>query len=523
MSLTRAYGPVTLETAPWLCRHNPDSLLMSSSQLDVRVRAFVPDPVVTTRMPRGTSFPCTGTVVLHDSETLRAHGENVTDTALEVSNVYKVFGKKPRDVVKRLKAGAARNDLTALGTAAVIDASFEVKKGEIFVVMGLSGSGKSTLIRMLNGLWEPTAGTVTISGSAISGIPAKALRDVRRKKISMVFQHFALLPHRTVLDNAAYGLEVQGVPLAERRERAQNIVNRVGLSGWEEKMPSELSGGMQQRVGLARALASDTDILLMDEAFSALDPLIRREMQEQLVDLQHELGKTIIFITHDLNEAMFLGDRIAVMRDGRIVQVGTPDEILTDPANDYVAQFVQDVDRARVLTAAGVMEPARSVVSGSAGPRAALRTMRDTQASSAFVVGNGRKLLGVVHDVDVLKQVKAGNPDLMAVVRNDPATVGPEQYLVDLFEPAAESHLPVAVVDDKGRLLGAIPRVTLLAALANVPTTTGENHIIESTATVAVEVITQTLRETAGLTDEVEMTRPAYADDVETAKEGSFN
>ncbi len=397
-----------------------------------------------------------------------------------------------------------------------------MKKGEIFVVMGLSGSGKSTLIRMLNGLLEPTSGTVTVNGSAVSGIPAKQLREVRRNNISMVFQHFALLPHRTVLDNAAYALEVQGVPLAERRARAQDVVSRVGLSGWEDKLPSELSGGMQQRVGLARALAADTDVLLMDEAFSALDPLIRREMQEQLVDLQHELGKTIIFITHDLNEAMFLGDRIAVMRDGRIVQVGSPDEILTDPANDYVAQFVQDVDRARVLTAAGVMEPARAVVSGSAGPRAALRTMRDMQASSAFVVGNGRKLLGVVHDRDVLRHVKAGNRDLMEIVRNDPATVGPEQYLVDLFEPAAESQLPVAVVDDKGRLLGAIPRVTLLAALANVSTSTGENPVVEPTITVAVDVITQTLRETAGLTDEVDSTRVADSDHVNASREGSL-
>ncbi|RLQ84671.1 quaternary amine ABC transporter ATP-binding protein [Mycetocola zhadangensis] len=442
--------------------------------------------------------------------------------AVEVNNVYKVFGKKPRDVVKRLKAGASRGELTAQGTAAVIDASFEVKQGEIFVVMGLSGSGKSTLIRMLNGLLEPTSGSVAVYGSAVSGVPAKQLREVRRSKISMVFQHFALLPHRTVLDNAAYALEVQGVPLAERRERAQKVVSRVGLSGWEDKLPGELSGGMQQRVGLARALAADTDVLLMDEAFSALDPLIRREMQEQLVDLQQELGKTIIFITHDLNEAMFLGDRIAVMRDGRIVQVGTPDEILTDPANDYVAQFVQDVDRARVLTAAGVMEPARAVVSGSAGPRAALRTMRDMQTSAAFVVGNGRKLLGVVYDRDVLTHVKAGNRDLMTIVRNDPATVGPDQYLVDLFEPAAESQLPVAVVDEQGRLLGAIPRVTLLAALANVPTTTGENQVIETPATVAVEVITQTLRETAGMTDESEVPKASTADENSAAREGSF-
>ena len=390
-----------------------------------------------------------------------------------------------------------------MGTAAVIDASFQVQQGEIFVVMGLSGSGKSTLIRMLNGLLEPTAGSVNILGSKISGIPDRQLREVRKRSISMVFQHFALLPHRTVLDNVAYGLEVQGVEAVERRERAADVVRRVGLAGWEDKLPGELSGGMKQRVGLARALASDTDILLMDEAFSALDPLIRREMQEQLVELQAELGKTIIFITHDLNEAMFLGDRIAVMRDGRIVQVGTPDDILRDPANDYVAQFVQDVDRARVLTAAGVMEPARSIVSATAGPRAALRSMRDLQTSAAFVVGNGRRLVGVVRDRDVMRQVKAGETDLTTIVRHDMATIGPDAHLTDLFELAVESPLPVAVIDDAERLLGVIPRVTLLAALGNIPANTGAVPTVEPPATISVEVIAEALRETAGPTDGV--------------------
>jgi glycine betaine/proline transport system ATP-binding protein len=408
--------------------------------------------------------------------------------AVSARNLFKVFGRKPREVVKRLAAGSARDELTGLGTAAVIDASFEVKQGEIFVVMGLSGSGKSTLIRMLNGLLEPTSGTVEVMGSPISGIPDAQLREVRKKNVSMVFQHFALLPHRSVRDNVAYGLEIQGMPLAERRERAERIIQRVGLDGWADKLPAQLSGGMQQRVGLARALAADTDVLLMDEAFSAL---------EQLVELQAELGKTIIFITHDLNEAMFLGDRIAVMRDGRIVQVGTPNDILTDPANDYVAQFVQDVDRARVLTAAGVMEPARSVVSVAAGPRAALRAMRDLQTSAAFVVGPGRRLLGVVRDKDVLRLVKANETDLSTIIRNDAATVTGDVHLTDLFESAVESPLPVAVLDAENRLLGAIPRVTLLAALGNVPTTTSELDTIDPAPSVSVETITETLRVTA--------------------------
>jgi glycine betaine/proline transport system ATP-binding protein len=378
-------------------------------------------------------------------------------------------------------------------THAVVDASFEVNRGEIFVVMGLSGSGKSTLIRMLNGLLEPSSGSVSVAGTKISGLPAAKLREVRKRSVSMVFQHFALLPHRTVIDNVAYGLEIQGVAKAERLERANTIIRLVGLDGRQNSLPSQLSGGMQQRVGLGRALASDTDILLMDEAFSALDPLIRREMQEQLIELQSELGKTIIFITHDLNEAMFLGDRIAVMRDGRIVQIGTPEEILTDPANDYVAQFVQDVDRARVLTAASVMEPARSVVTVTAGPRAALRTMRDLQSQATFVLGRDRTFAGIVRDRDVLRQVKRGETDLRSILLDDATTVTSDVVISELVELSVGSDLPIAVLDDKKRLIGVIPRVTLLAALGNVTTTTGEIPVTETIATITVGEMTDTL------------------------------
>lgn len=422
----------------------------------------------------------------------------MTETiAVQANQLYKAFGRRPHEMVKKLAAGASRAEVAPMGTAAVIDASFEVRRGEIFVVMGLSGSGKSTLIRMLNGLLETTSGTVTVAGKSITGIPAKQLREVRRHSVSMVFQHFALLPHRTVIDNVAYGLEVQGVGREERLQRASTIIGMVGLDGWADNLPSELSGGMQQRVGLGRALAADTDVLLMDEAFSALDPLIRREMQEQLIELQAELGKTIIFITHDLNEAMFLGDRIAVMREGRIVQIGTPEEILTDPANDYVAQFVQDVDRARVLTASSVMEPVRSVVTISAGPRAALRTMRDLQTSATFVLRKGRTFAGVVRDRDVLRLVKAGDPNLASIIRDTTTTVAPDTALVDLVGSSVESDLPIAVVDVKNRLLGVIPRVTLLAALGNVTATTGELPITEPISTIPVNVITETLRASA--------------------------
>ena len=385
--------------------------------------------------------------------------------AVQVENVYKVFGRRSGEAARKLKAGASRADVAGLGTAAVIDASFEVAKGEIFVVMGLSGSGKSTLIRMLNGLWKPTSGTVRLGGQDINAVGAKKLRDIRQKSVSMVFQHFALLPHRSVLDNAAYPLEIQGVDKASRLERARTALDLVGLTDWADKLPSQLSGGMRQRVGLARALAADTDVLLMDEAFSALDPLIRREMQEQLVELQHKLGKTIVFITHDLNEAMFLGDRIAVMRDGRIVQIGTSEEILSDPANDYVAQFVADVDRTRVLTASSLMHRPRAVVPMSAGPRGASRTMREAQVSAAYVVDRSRTLRGVVYDAEVVDALRAGVTSLEGLVRDDLTAVTEDTSLADVFAPAAESPLPVPVTDAAGRLVGVIPRVVLLEAM----------------------------------------------------------
>jgi glycine betaine/proline transport system ATP-binding protein len=273
---------------------------------------------------------------------------------LQVEHLYKVFGPRPEEAVQRLRAGADRDELrTDADTAAVIDASFEVAEGEVFVVMGLSGSGKSTLLRTLNGLLPPTAGSVTYEGRDLTALDAPELRQVRAHGISMVFQHFALFPHRTVLDNAAYGLEVQGVPRPERHDQATEALRLTGLAGWEQSWPDELSGGMQQRVGLARALATDADVLLMDEAFSALDPLIRREMQEQLLELQRTLHKTIVFITHDPHEAVRIGDRIAVMRDGRIVQNGTVEDLLLRPADDYVASFMADVDRGAALAGQG--------------------------------------------------------------------------------------------------------------------------------------------------------------------------
>ncbi|QOC26704.1 glycine betaine/L-proline ABC transporter ATP-binding protein [Microbacterium hominis] len=405
---------------------------------------------------------------------------------LEARHLFKVFGRDPKDAVARLRAGQSRADVADAGTAAVVDASFTVNRGEIFVIMGLSGSGKSTIIRMLNGLLAPTAGEVTIDGRNVTTASAAQLRSIRRESVSMVFQHFALLPHLSVLDNAAYALEIQGVGKAERRERARDILERVGLGDRADALPDQLSGGMRQRVGIARALTAGTDILLMDEAFSALDPLIRREMQEQLVELQRELGRTIVFITHDLNEAMFLGDRIAVMRDGRIVQNGTPEEILTDPANDYVAQFVQDVDRARVLTASAVMEPPTLSTPITAGVRGALRAMRENQAGAVFATEN-RRLVGVVTDRAVIRAVKSGETDLRRIVDAHVPTVGPDDLLTDIVETAVEATVPLAVVDADGRLRGVIPRITLLAALGNVPPTTREMPVVQTPLEMVAE------------------------------------
>jgi len=440
----------------------------------------------------------------------------VTIPAVEARGLYKVFGRNPKDVVRRLKDGQTRAQVADAGTAAVIDASFTVQPGEIFVIMGLSGSGKSTIIRMLNGLLPPTDGEVLVQGADVTAATPSELRHIRRTSMSMVFQHFALLPHRTVLDNAAYGLEIQGVGKALRRERARDILGRVGLGDRVDAMPSELSGGMKQRVGLARGLAAGTDILLMDEAFSALDPLIRRELQEQLVELQQELGRTIVFITHDLNEAMFLGDRIAVMRDGRIVQNGTPEEILTDPANDYVAQFVQDVDRARVLTASAVMERPLAVPV-SAGIRGALRVMREEQVDEVFVAEN-RRLVGVVTDRAVIRAVKAGITDLRTIADSSVTRVGPDDLLTDIVEHAVGSPVPLPVIGPGGRLLGVVPRITLLAALGNVPPTTQPISVVPATA---LELAAE-LRELdpAALARADAATRPGAADEGLAAVDG---
>jgi glycine betaine/proline transport system ATP-binding protein len=397
-------------------------------------------------------------------------------STIELKNVYKVFGRRSDEAVELLREGVPRAEVQERTGAvpAVIDISLDIQPGELFVVMGLSGSGKSTLVRTINRIHEPTAGTVELQGRDITGLDPTALREVRSSSVSMVFQHFALFPHRTVLENAAWGLEVRRRGRTEREDRSREALRMVGLEGWEDSYPDQLSGGMQQRVGLARALATDADVLLMDEAFSALDPLIRREMQDQLVELQETLHKTIVFITHDLNEAMRLGDRIAVLKDGRLVQVGTAEDILQDPANDYVASFVQDVDRSRVLTAGSVMEKPHAVVTTHDGPRAAMREMRSLQVSALLVVDAHRKLRGYVTDEDVAAALRDGTQSLDGVIRTDVRTISPDVPLVELFIPAAATPLPLPVEDEDGRLVGVVPRVTLLAALGGQAVDTPE-------------------------------------------------
>ncbi|GAA3167741.1 hypothetical protein GCM10010531_20660 [Blastococcus jejuensis] len=392
-------------------------------------------------------------------------------TALRVEGLYKVFGRRPEEAVARLRAGATADEVRATGaTPAVIDASFAVQPGEIFVVMGLSGSGKSTLLRMLNGLLEPTAGSVFAGEEQITGLDDKRLREVRQRRMSMVFQHFALLPHRSVAENAGYALEVRGVDRRTRLAAAREALAMVGLEGEADRRPDELSGGMQQRVGLARALASEAEILLMDEAFSALDPLIRREMQDQLLDLQRRLGRTIVFITHDLNEAMRLGDRVAIMRSGRIVRTGTPEDILADPGDDYVARFLADVDRSRVYTAADVMTDADTVVHADDSPSAVLAALGVHGDTSALVVDDRGGLTGVVTEGDLRDAGRPGGAGTIAAhVRPPAARVAATDPLADLLGPVGTSDLPVVVVDDEGHPSGVVHPGAVLAALAGAP------------------------------------------------------
>ena len=388
-----------------------------------------------------------------------------------IDHVFKVFGDEPELVLKLVEQGVSKQDImTRTGNSiGVFDASLTIEAGEIFVVMGLSGSGKSTLVRLINLLIEPTSGRIMIDGKDIQGLSARELRALRRKDISRVFQSFALMPHMTVLDNTALGLELAGTARTERRALATEALQQVGLSEWANSYPDELSGGMQQRVGLARALASDPSILLMDEAFSALDPIIRTEMQSELLRLQLVKRRTVVFISHDLDEAMRIGDRVAIMKDGKVVQVGTPEEILRNPADDYVRSFVSGVDASAVFKAGDIARKSQIVVSEqpTKGSRAALKMLEDQDRSYAYVVSPAQQYLGVV-SADSLRNALDGHigplglahaylPDVQPIAMDEPVN--------GLYGQVAQCPYPVPVVATDGAFRGAISKTTLLKFL----------------------------------------------------------
>lgn len=392
------------------------------------------------------------------------------DTILEVKHLSKIFGKRQKAALEMVKAGKSKSEIFKKtgATVGVYDASFEVKEGEIFVIMGLSGSGKSTLVRMLNRLIEPSTGSILLGGKDISTMSAEQLREVRRHDINMVFQSFALFPHKTILENTEFGLELRGVPKEKRQELAERALDNSGLLDFKDQYPDQLSGGMQQRVGLARALANSPKILLMDEAFSVLDPLIRREMQDELLDLQDSMKQTIIFISHDLNEALRIGDRIALMKDGQIMQIGTGEEILTNPANDFVREFVEDVDRSKVLTAQNIMIKPLTTTIELDGPQVALNRMHNEEVSMLMATNRRRQLVGSLTADAAIEARKKGLP-LSEVIDRDVRTVSKDTVITDIMPLIYDSSAPIAVTDDDNRLLGVVIRGRVIEALANIP------------------------------------------------------
>lgn len=392
-----------------------------------------------------------------------------SDPIIRISGLYKVFGSDPDQAIRLLEQGKTKNEIFEQTgqTVGVQKTDLQIHEGEIFVVMGLSGSGKSTLVRMLNRLIEPSRGQILIGGNDVVAMNQKELIKLRRRNLSMVFQSFALMPHRTVIDNAAFGLEVDGMSRERRHKRAGEALAQVGLDANANSYPDELSGGMQQRVGLARALATDPSILLMDEAFSALDPLIRTEMQDELLALQQKQRRTVVFISHDLDEAMRIGDRIAIMQDGMVIQVGTPEEIVTQPVNEYVRSFFYGVDISQVFTAADIMDKRRITVieRPGMGMRAALETLKRQDGDFAVVVGESQDYHGMVSADSLVSQMdQADNPAFKdAFLPVEP--VAPDCALDVLIGRAAETSLPLPVVDGQGRYLGIVSRTRLLRTL----------------------------------------------------------
>src|SRR5659263_286255 len=392
--------------------------------------------------------------------------ENI-ENILEVKKVTKIFGFNIGNAIKMLKAGSNKKEIfKKLGiTVGADNVSFDVKKGEIFVLIGLSGSGKSTLIRCLNMLYRPTSGQILFNGKNVCKFDKKELRVFRRNNISMVFQHFGLISNRTVMGNVNFGLEVKGIEKQEREAKSKEMISLVGLDGWENYAISSLSGGMRQRVGLARALANDPDILLMDEPFSALDPIVRRDMQFELLKIQKLVQKTIVFITHDINEAFKLGDRVAIMKDGKVIQVGSPEDILENPADSYVEEFVKDIDKTKILCARHVMVVPSAFVKPGDGPHVALKEMKANGVSSVYVVGGNMRLIGLL-TLDGAMRARNGEVSMEeAIIKEIPITEL-DVTLQDLLPVAAEAKYPIAVTNEQGQLIGIVTKASVLSSLA---------------------------------------------------------
>jgi len=365
-----------------------------------------------------------------------------------------------------LRKGATKEEvLKETGvTTALYDISLQIPRGKIFVIIGLSGSGKSTMIRCFNRLHRPTSGTILFDGVDLMKLSKQELREFRRRKVAMVFQSFGLMNHRNVLGNVAYGLEVSGMARGEREQRAREAIELVSLKGWEEAMIDSLSGGMRQRVGLARALANDPEVLLMDEPFSALDPLVRKDMQFELLSIQRRLGKTVIFITHDIDEAFRLGDMVAIMRDGRLIQVDTPEGMSTNPANDYVRRFIDSADKSKVLTVRNIMITPVSLIKPDDGIDHALRVMRSNAISSVYVVDNQMKLTGILTLLDAVR-AKRDNIELSKIILKDIAKTSIDASVEEIMPLAVESPYPLTVVDEEQRLLGIVTKASVLSSL----------------------------------------------------------
>jgi len=393
------------------------------------------------------------------------------ETKIEIRNLFKIFGPQPKKAMELLEQGLDKEAIfeKTETTVGVQDASFEIMTGEIFVIMGLSGSGKSTMVRMLNRLIEPTAGKVLIDGEDITAMSDDQLVKLRRAKLSMVFQSFALMPHMTVLQNAAFGLEMDGIDKSTREERAMQALEQVGLEAWAESSPDELSGGMQQRVGLARGLAVDPDILLMDEAFSALDPLIRTEMQDELLKLQAKAKRTIVFISHDLDEAMRIGDRIAIMEGGRVVQVGTPEEILQNPADDYVRAFFRGVDPTNILTAGDIATDKQTtiIITEGKNPRAALQRLIKNDRDFGYVLDSERIFKGIV-STDSLREMiddSAQEQLIQNAFIADVVIANSTDSMQNILPEVASHPWALPILNDSGEYLGAVSKNLFLRTL----------------------------------------------------------